>query len=357
MNRPTPSGVPGVDPTDRRILVVDDEASIRDAIGKFLRARGFDVIATDSAAVALEHLRATRFGAMLCDVRMPGMTGLELLPEARRLDPDLAVLMLTGLNDATTATEAIAGGATDYLLKPIELDHLEDAVSGALRRRRDRIEQRDVAGLVREEVSLRTAELEREKLALRGLSVSVLETVVTLFEARDAHRAGHSLRVGALGRDIARALRLDSETIGHVHVAGRLHDIGKIALPDSLLARAGALTPGDDAELRTHVAIGVQLLTPLKHLSPALPYVRDHHERWDGSGYPAGLQGAAISIGGRILAAADAFVVSTAGSAYSPPMPAADALARLAQVAGVQLDPEVVGALQQVARAPAGSAP
>src|SRR5687767_11674943 len=103
--------MPGTDPVDRRVLIVDDEETIRDALGRFLRARGFEVVVADSAAVALEQLRAARFGAMLCDVRMPGTTGMELLPEAHRLDPDLAVLMLTGLNDAATATEALAHGA------------------------------------------------------------------------------------------------------------------------------------------------------------------------------------------------------------------------------------------------------
>ncbi|HKS06279.1 MAG TPA: HD domain-containing phosphohydrolase [Gemmatimonadaceae bacterium] len=349
MNRATPSGVPGADPVDRRVIVVDDEQSIREAIGRFLRARGFDVVIVDSGAAALEQLRASKFAAMLCDVRMPGMTGLEMLPGALKLEPDLAVLMLTGLNDASTATEALAQGAMDYLLKPIELDRLELAIAQALQRRSDRIDARDVAQLVREEVDLRTAELEREKLALRGLTVSVLESVVTHFEARDARRAGHSQRVAALARDVARAMRLDDENTGHIHLAARLHDVGMIALPDALLRPGGELSASERTELEKHVAIGVQILTPIRHAAAAIPFVRDHHERWDGKGYPAQLRGDQISLGGRIIAAADAFVGATSAP-YSTAADTGAVLKRLEADSGAHFDPEVFRALAQVVR-------
>ena len=354
MNRPTPSSVPDADAGNRRVIVVDDETSIREAIGRFLRARGFEVVIADSGQAALEHLRSARFAAMLCDVRMPAMTGLELLPHALKLEPDLAVLMLTGLNDAATATEALAQGAMDYLLKPIELDRLELAIAQALQRRSDRIDARDVAQLVHEEVALRTAELEREKLALRGLTVAVLENVVTLFEAKHQHRVGHSQRVASLARGVARAMRLDAETIGNVHLAARLHDVGKIALPDSLLLSTRELSPAEQAEMQKHVDLGVQILTPIKHLAPAIPFVRDHHERWDGTGYPARLRGAQISVGGRILAAADALVARTSGRPYSPAVDVEAALRQLEPDAGTHFEPDVFRALERVARSTAG---
>jgi response regulator RpfG family c-di-GMP phosphodiesterase len=349
----TRGGAPS-DVSDHRILVVDDEQSIRDAIGRFLRARGFEVHVADTAAAALERLQTSRFAALLCDVRMPGASGMELLPQVRRIDPDLAVLMLTGLNDAATATEALSHGAMDYLLKPIELDRLEIAIGTALRKRREHIEQRDVAQLVREEVSLRTAELEREKLALRGLTVSVLEGIVTLMEAKDPYRAGHSQRVAALAGAVAQTLRLDNDAIGHVTLAARLHDIGKVALPEAILLKPAPLTPTEYEAVRQHVGVGVQILAPIKHFAPALPFVRDHHERWDGSGYPSRLRGEDISVGGRILAAADAFVAVTAGRPYFTALPPTDALPYLAHYVGTYFDPAVFRVLQQVVRVQLG---
>jgi putative two-component system response regulator len=350
VSRPTPSGAPGTDPGDRRVIVVDDEQSIREAIGRFLRARGFDVVVADSGSSALEQLRASKFAAMLCDVRMPGMTGLELLPSALRLEPDLAVLMLTGLNDASTATDALAQGAMDYLLKPIELDRLELAIAQALQRRSDRIDARDVAQLVREEVGLRTAELERERLALRGVAVATLESVVTHFEARDERRAGHSQRVAALACDVARIMHLDDETVGHIHVAARLHDVGKIALPEALLRPAAELSASERGRLEQHVTIGVQMLTPIKHLAPAIPFVRDHHERWDGTGYPSRRRGDQISLGGRILAAADSLVGATSALPYSPAVDVRAALERLEPDSGAHFDPDVFRALSEAVR-------
>jgi len=156
-----PSGTSG-DEWVKRMLVVDDEETIRLALGKFLKTRGYDVHTAESGPAALEHLERNRFVLMLCDVRMPGMSGVEVVPKALEIDPDLAIMMLTAVNDAPTATEALSRGAYDYLMKPIELVDLQQAVERALHKRDLAIEQRKVERLIREEVALRTAELERE---------------------------------------------------------------------------------------------------------------------------------------------------------------------------------------------------
>ena len=336
------------DAAAKRILVVDDEASIRDAIGRFLKARGFEVAVADTVSAALDRLRGPRFGTLLCDVRMPGASGMDLVPEAHKLDPDLAILMLTGLNDAGAATEALSHGAVDYLLKPIELDRLEDAIGHALRRRHDRIAERDVSPPPA--AAVRAAELEREIASLNAATVGVLETIVTLVEAKDPYRAGHSPRVAELAGTIASTLGLDAATVAHVRLAARLHDIGKVALAEPILLKPAPLTAAEYEDVLQHVRIGVQILAPLKPLAAILPIVRDHHERWDGTGYPGRLKGDTIAIGARILAAADAFVAVTAGRPYFTALPPADALAYLAHHAGTQFDPQVFRSLQHVVR-------
>ncbi len=333
---------------DRRVMVVDDEASIRDPLGRFLSSRGYEVHSADSVASALALLDRLQFGALLCDVRMPGRSGLELLPETRSRDEDCAVVMLTGVNDAATATEALAQGAVDYLTKPVELDRLAIAISKALERRRTRIEDRDVERLVREEVALRTAALEREKLALRAHAIEVLSTLVTLTEAKLPFHAGHARRAAALSVRLATELALDADTIELIEIAGMVHDIGKIAIPDALLMKLEPLSADEWLTVREHVRIGVDLLRPLRHLSPMLPFVRDHHECWDGSGYPEGRRGEEISIGGRILMVANAYTASVAGRPYDDALTPAQALARVEQYAGTRFDPVVVRALRAV---------
>ena len=336
----------------KRILVVDDEETIRLALGKFLRTRGYDVITADSGPAALEQLGRSRCVLMLCDVRMPGMTGVEVVPKALELDPDLAIMMLTAVNDAPTATEALSSGAYDYLMKPIELIDLQQAVERALHKRDLSIEQRKVERLIREEVALRTAELEREKGALRGLTVNIVETLINAMEAKDIYLRGHSQRVAALGASIADQLGLDPDTVENVRLAGRIHDVGKIGIREEILNKPGKLTPEEFAHIKDHVRIGMEILAPLKHIGEALRFVHDHHEHHDGTGYPRGLKDENISIGGKILAAADAFDALTSKRAYREPLTQEDTLKLLEAHVGRLLDPRVFKALQTVVGRP-----
>ncbi len=331
-----------------RILVVDDEETIRLALGKFLRSRGYEVQTAESGAVALGLLRQQRFSAMLSDVRMPGMTGTELVPKALEVDPDLAVMMLTAVNDAPTATEALSAGAMDYLMKPIELADLQAALERVLHKRELGIEQRKVERLIREEVALRTEELEREKLALRQLTISVVDSLIIAQETKDPFLRGHSQRVADLAASIAEELGLDPDTVEYVRLAGRLHDVGKIGTREAVLNKPGALTEEEFAHVQDHVRIGVEILSPLKHIGPALQYVQDHHEHWNGLGYPRGLAGEEISIGGRILAAADAFDALTTRRPYREPMEAQETIEYLASQVGQLMDPRVYAAMRAV---------
>jgi len=332
----------------QRLLVVDDEETIRLALGKFLRSRGYEVHTAESGFVALERLQTLKFVLMLCDVRMPGMTGTDLVPQAAALDPDLAIMMLTAVNDAPTATEALSSGAVDYLMKPIELADLQQAVERALHRRELGIEQRRVEQMIREEVALRTQELEREKLALRTMTVSVAETLINAMEAKDVYLRGHSQRVADLAASVAQELGLDEDTVENVRLAGRLHDVGKIGIREDILNKPGKLTPEEYEHVKNHVRIGMEILAPLRHIGTALRFVHDHHEHWDGGGYPQGLRGDDISIGGRILVGCDAFDALTSKRAYRDPMSEQETVNYLGTLTGRLLDDEIFGAMRSV---------
>ena len=335
-------------PETRRLLVVDDEETIRLALSKFLRSRGFDAETAESGDAALALLQEGRFSLMLCDIRMPGMSGLDLVPKARALHPDLAVIMLSAVNDVPTATESIAVGAMEYLTKPVDLQDLLAAIERVAHRRDLAVEQRNVERLIDAEVARRTAELERERTTVVASAIDSIAHLVAMHEAKDPFLSGTSIRVSALARAIAEAMALDAAQVEQVAVAARLHDVGKIALRESVQNKPGALSPEEYEHVKDHVRVGLEILSSLTQLREVLDFVRDHHEHWDGTGYPRGAMGEQISLGGRILCCADAFIALTSRRAYRPAMSIEDTVDYLAAHAGGLLDPAVYAALQTV---------
>jgi putative nucleotidyltransferase with HDIG domain len=279
---------------------------------------------------------------------MPGMSGLDVGPRAIELDRQLAVLRLTAVNEAAAATDALSHGAYDYLVKPIALAELQLAVERALHRRQLEIDRQHVERHIREEVMLRTMELEQEKAALHALTIGIAETLINAMEAKDVYLRGHSRRVAELAASVAEELELDADTVENVRLAGRLHDIGKIGIREDILNKPGALTGEEYAHVKEHVRIGMDILEPLRHIPVALEFIHDHHEHVDGTGYPRGKQGADISIGGRILAACDAFDAMTSRRAFREAFDEKDTIAYLEQEVGRLLDPAVFAALERV---------
>jgi putative two-component system response regulator len=331
-----------------RVLVVDDEAAIRTALSRFLKMRGFHAVPVASGAAALEAMQQQHFEAMVCDVRMPGMTGLELIAPALAQEPDLAIVMLSAVNDAVTASTALARGAANYLVKPIELADLHGAVVEALARRARTIEHRRAEQAATLEVARKIEEMERDRSSLELLTVDVAHSVISAMETKTPFMAGHSERVAALAVAIAAHMGLDDATTEAVRVAGLLHDVGTAGVSEFVLTKAGELTVEEMSHVREHVRIGMQILSPLRYLGRVLDYVCDHHEHFDGQGYPRGVAGEAISLGGRILAAADAFDALTSQRPYREAISPSAAVASIETRAGTLLDPAVVVALGAV---------
>jgi cyclic di-GMP phosphodiesterase len=333
-----------------RVLLVDDEEAIRLSLSTFLTRSGYEVETAASAVQALEMLDAGRFSLMLSDIRMPGMTGVELVPKALASSPDLAIVMLTAVNDAPTATEALSRGAMGYLTKPVELPDLHESILKALHRREMLLQQREIDHVIREEVTMRTAEIEREKSALRDLTIQVAESLVIAMEAKNPYMRGRSIRIGEMAAAIADEMHLDVDTVEAVRLAARLMDVGKIGIREEILNKPGSLTPEEYAHVKQHVELGITILAPMKHLGPVLDYIRDHHEHFDGTGYPRQLCESQISVGGRILAAADAYDALTSGRSYQEPMQPNSTLEYLSERIGTLIDPEVYKALSLIVR-------
>jgi putative nucleotidyltransferase with HDIG domain len=330
------------------VLVVDDEEPIRTALKKYLAQQKFEVYAAGSGEEALEQLRRHKISLMLSDIRMPGLSGVDLVPKAIEIEADLAILMLTAVNDATSAALCMQRGAMDYLTKPIELADLGRAVQRALRRREMQLESRHLNQWLKEEVTTRTAELHRERLRLERISTATLEALVNALEAKDPYLRGHSARVADLSATIAHEMGLPDEEVDQIRVAGRLHDIGKIGTREAVMNKQGTLTTEEYEHVKQHVIIGSQILAPLHHLGAIINFVRSHHERWDGTGYPDGVAGEAIPIGARIIGAAEVYDALSTSRPYQEKLGPEDAVRRIAELSGTVLDPKVYEAMSSV---------
>lgn len=330
------------------VLVVDDEESIRGALQKYLAHQQYDVYTAPSGEEALEALRRHRISLMLLDVRMPGINGLDVVPQALEADPDLAILMLTAVNDATSAALCMQRGAMDYLTKPIELVDLSRAVQRALRRRDTLMEDQRLNQQLKDAVATRSAQLRWERQRLERLSTATLDALVNVLEAKDAYFRGHSARVADLAATIAAELKLSDDEVEQTRVAGRLHDIGQIATPEAILNKQGPLTPEEFEQVRQHTVMGARILAPLTHLGPVIAFVRGHHERWNGAGYPDGLTGEAIPIGARVIGAVEVFDALSSARPYREKLTPEDAVRQMAELVETALDPRVHAALAAV---------
>jgi len=332
-------------PAEATILVVDDEDAIRNALERFLVKRGYQARAAKTGEEGLEQLKDGAVSLMLLDVRLPGMSGMDVVPEALGLNPDLAIVMLSGVTDATSAAICMQRGAMDYLTKPIELTDLAGAIERALRRRDTLLQERHITTWLKEELEHRARELERERRKLEQLSVATLEALINALEAKDRYLSGHSARVAAFSATVAQQLRLSDDEIEQVRIGGRLHDLGKIGVREGVLNKEGPLTPEEYEHVKEHVVIGSQILAPLTHHGPIVSFVRGHHEHFDGSGYPDRISGENIPLGARIICAAEIYDALTTARPYQPTMTPEQAVERMRRLAGSVVDPRILEAI------------
>ena len=330
------------------ILVVDEDASIRDVVSKYLSRQGYSVICAATAAEALEAITQGSVPCMLLDLNVGGQGGIALIPQVHRLDGDVAIIMMSVAGDAATRTACIRAGALDVVAKPFDLAGLAGAVAQALFDRQDIIERRATKQRRRDDEPERVEQARREQAKLARHSAASLDALVFALESKDVFMAGHSMRVAQMAASIAAVLGHDDEDVEMMRLAGRLHDIGVVGISDGILTKPGLLTPAEFEEVKRHVTIGAQILQPYPHLGAVADFVRGHHERWDGTGYPAKLAGERIPWGARILAAAEIYDAITSARAYRERISAEQAIEEMRAMSGSTLEPAVFDALAGV---------
>ena len=330
-----------------RVLVVDAEPAVREAIETHLTHRGYEVLTASSGEEALGILARQKIGCMLADARLFGTRSGELLSRALERDANLAILVSSSSGTIDEAVHYLQYGAVDYVIKPLNPARLEAALQRALRRRAEVVRERSMLRLLKEEVVNLGAQLAREQANVKGLSVATLRALVTVIEARDPRFAGHSQRVARwplpsqpkpggptrrssrFARPLAARHRDDFRPRG-IALEGRS--------PYSRRVRA------DEASRDRRLADS----SPLPHLSGVSAFVRGHHERWDGKGYPDGLAGETIPWGARLIRAAEMYDALTTARPYREQLTPELAVERMRGLIGTVLAPQVHRALAAV---------
>jgi putative nucleotidyltransferase with HDIG domain len=332
-----------------RILVVDDEEPIREIVASMLGTAGYACKQAASGMEALAVLTSgEEFELMLSDLMMADLDGIGLLERTKERYPDMPVVMVTAVHDISVALAAIRNGAYDYLLKPFEREQLLNTVSRALENRRLKVENRTYQTNLETLVKKRTDLLQATVRELERSYDITLEVLGEALDYKDRETEGHSKRVTAFTIAIAKNMGIPREQIEAIARGAFLHDIGKMAIPDSILNKPGKLTPDEVVVMREHCYLGYKLVQKIPVLKEAAAIVYSHQERFDGTGYPRGLKGEDIPLGARIFSVADTLDAITSDRPYRPKQTIEAARAEIQRCSGSQFDPDVVAIFQQM---------
>lgn len=338
--------VPPPEPAPDEVLVVEDDPAFGPLIVRMLASGGHQAVLANSAEQAERLLEGSRFRLVICDINLPGASGLELVGRLTEDPTGPAVIVASGVSDPQTGSTANRSGAYGYLVKPFDVSQLLITVDNALHRRELELAARENERHLERTVELRTREL---RSAVAELSASRRETITRLMRAlelRDGDTGAHVERIGRLAESLALWAGVDPSHAQMIGLAAPMHDIGKIGIPDRVLLKPGPLAPEERAEIERHAEVGGELLrgSELELLRLASTIAESHHEWFDGSGYPGNLAGDRIPVEGRIVAIVDVFDALHSDRCYRPALDPADALQIMRDERGTHFDPALLDA-------------
>ncbi|HKW64727.1 MAG TPA: HD domain-containing phosphohydrolase [Candidatus Acidoferrum sp.] len=325
-----------------RVLAVDDEPAAAKLLSLILAPPTFRCTTACTAEEALVALQREPFDAVISDLHMPGLSGMELLLEVRHKHPHMAFLVTTGVDDVDVGVKAMRSGADDYLVKPLRESAVVASLENALHKRRLEQEVENHQQHLEEMVAERTHQL---RAALEQVEQSYEDTLQSLgaaIDLRDNETEGHSQRVCRYSLEIARAMGWYDKQLGMLARGAYLHDIGKLGVPDGILLKPGPLTPEERKIMQRHAQIGFELVKDIPFLADATDVVLMHHERFDGTGYPQGLRGEQIPMSVRIFAIADTLDAVTSERPYQRASSFESAREIIRRLSGTAFDPQVV---------------
>ena len=330
-------------------LLVDDEDCILNTLSKQLNFWGYRCEKADSGQAALEKISETDYDLVFLDMNLEDMSGLEVLEEFHKINDLTQVIMITGLSQIEYLRSAIREGAFDYIVKPWNLSDLRDTIIRALEYRQFLALKQESHTNLEKEVKKKTLEL---SMALDQIHVTYDETILALgsaLETRDFETKEHGLRVAHYSQVLAEKMGFsDYSFLTNLQRGSYLHDIGKIGVPDLILQKEGSLTDEEWDIMKRHPEIGKSIVEGIPFLHDAVPVIYNHHEQYNGSGYPRGLKGKEIPVEALIFSVADAFDALTSDRCYRSKVSFKEAIEVITANSGNQFWPMVVKALNSL---------
>lgn len=318
------------------VLVIDDEVVIRRLLCQKLSSEGYSVKDASTAEEVFNKLRNGPTGLVILDIKMPGKSGIELLPEIKAAYPDTAVIMATAITELSVAIQCIKNGADDYICKPFNLDEVSLSVKGALEKRQLQLKIREYQQHLEEKIEAQTREI-------RKIFLGAIEALVFALEAKDKYTAGHSRRVTEIAVAIGNALNLSKDDMEDLRWGSLLHDVGKIAVDQLIQNKPDKLTREEYEHIMIHAQVGAGIVKPVANMK-VVEMIEHHHDHYNGSGLHQVVAGNEIPLAARILAVADAYDAMTSERPYRSAMSRKDAVDEIKRCNGTQFDPAVVTA-------------
>jgi putative nucleotidyltransferase with HDIG domain len=332
------------------ILIVDDEEMIRSLLTSALVQEDYICFEASNVDEAFSLLGEQQIDLVISDIMMPGRSGVELLRDLKKVDPDIAVLMITGLSDMNTAMECVHLGADDYITKPFGINRVVLTVKNLIERRCLAIEKKNYQVSLEFKVMEQTAQIRKTMTELSHAYDSTLTALVKALDAREKEVGSHSERVMNYTALLGAKLGMSGKELQELSKGALLHDIGKIGISDNILLKPGQLDDSEWLEMRKHPQVGYAILSEIDFLKIPSEIILSHHERYDGTGYPKQLKGEQIPIGSRIFAVVDTLDAMTSDRPYRKALPFTVATAEIIKFRGIQFDPAIADLFLSIPR-------